>query len=114
MKKIILTLALLFTLSLALSAGKPGRIVPLATIVVSPTIYTSGSPMTFVGSGYTAGQVVLIDVSGPNFLEVYTTADKRGNVNVYYPGGLVFPAGYYTVTAHQSDGTTATTGLEVL
>ena len=84
-----------------------------ATITVSPSVYVSGTAISFAGSGFGAWQTVSIEVQGVTFVSIYTQANSRGNVSVSFPGGLNLASGFYTVTAFQSNGLIATTSLEV-
>jgi hypothetical protein len=112
MKRVIVLLTLLVTMTLALSAGKAPKPSP-PTLVVSCLVCTSSEPMTITGSGFAARQSVAIHVTGPNGLSMTVATDSKGNFTVNYPTGLNFAPGPYTVTASQSGGAWATTGFEI-
>jgi hypothetical protein len=79
---------------------------------ISDPLYPVGTPMSVSGSGFTAGQLVSIQVQGQAFYSDATMADKKGNISLNYPGGLNLIPGYYSLTAFQSNGTSASTGFE--
>jgi hypothetical protein len=60
-----------------------------------------------------ARQSVAISLTGPNGLSMSVTANRSGGFTIYYPTGLNFAPGTYTITASQSGGAWATTGFEL-
>ena len=112
MKRVIVLLTVLVTMTLALSAGKAPK--PSSpTLIVSCSVCTSSEPMTITGSGFVARQSVAISVTGPNGLSMPVTANRSGGFTINYPTGLNFAPGPYTVTASQSGGAWATAGFEI-
>ena len=112
MKRVIVLLTLLVTMTLALSAGKAPK--PSSpTLIVSCSVCAVGEPMTITGSGFAARQSVAIHVTGPNGASMSATTDSKGNFTVNYPTGLNLAPGDYTVTASQSGGAWATAGFEI-
>ena len=112
MKRVIVLLTLLVTMTLALSAGKAPK-TPSATLIVSCSVCTVSEPMTITGSGFAARQFVTVHVSGPNAVSMLATPNSKGDFSINYPTGFNFALGSYTVTASQSGGAWATTGFEL-
>jgi hypothetical protein len=112
MKRALVLLTLLVTMTLALSAGKASK-TSSATVIVSCSVCTVGEPMAITGTNFVAHQRVTINMSGPNGLSMSVTAGSRGTFSVDYPTGMDFAPGYYTLTASQSGGAWATTGFEL-
>src|SRR5580765_1944988 len=119
MKTLSVLPILLVTLFLTISAGKGKTVAPPPpepTITVSPAAYSAGDPISFSGSNFVPRETVTIHVAGPMSMDIATVTDHNGSFFVYFPGGILFFGGYYTVTGVQTTTThvlTATSGLVV-
>jgi len=117
MKRFAYSVFLLVALSLiagvSQAAKKPAHRSSSATITVSPSTYTSGAPISFVGSGFAAYQPVSIELQGPTLLWISVESTGKGNISVDYPSGLNLPSGSYAVLAYEPNGINATTAFQV-